>query len=82
MSVVTLDTFVVAIICVFVAAVFAASLSGVVYAVNKSNHEFYSRREDANQKEIVTLKEEVHQLKGQVAMLMGMINPKDYAVAP
>jgi uncharacterized protein HemX len=70
------------IFCVFIALMFALTMGAVVYAVNKSNHDFYTEREDAATRETAALRTEVQQLKGQVAMLMGMINPKDFAVAP
>jgi hypothetical protein len=82
MSVVTIDIGLLVGSGVLISVIFASSLAGAVYAVNRSNQKFYSEREDHSHRKIALLETEVQQLKGQVAMLMGMINPKEFAVAP
>jgi hypothetical protein len=73
--------------CVFIAALFASSLSAVVYAVNKSNHDHYSQREDESDTKIIQLEQKVAWLERRLdemtqEILRSRYDPKGEAVTP
>ena len=65
----------------FILAV-ASAAGAAAFGSSRAAQQHYAKREDIDRAKIAQLEHEVTQLKGQVAMLMGMISPKADAVAP
>ena len=76
------------IFCVFIASTFALTLAAVVYAVNKSNQDHYSKREDERDLKIAQLETRGVWFEKRLDELTKELlrryadDPKDYSVAP